>query len=152
MWNGLSDAKKALFQKQAADLKEKHYKDYPDWKWSNKDRKRYVNLRIFPESWRPYLDNVFLEMERWIKNCLKRVIFQKMNIQQIRMSQWNRMIVQYHYNTWPLRWQIVPNQFQIIPKVITTRFTKCTKFTLLTKCVRIVPVKLKYVGRTFWLH
>lgn len=47
MWNGLSDAKKALFQKQAADLKEKHYKDYPDWKWSNKDRKRYANLRIF---------------------------------------------------------------------------------------------------------
>ena len=42
MWNGLSDAKKALFQKQAADLKEKHYKDYPDWKWSNKDRKRYA--------------------------------------------------------------------------------------------------------------
>jgi len=46
MWNGLSDAKKAHFQKQAADLKEKHYKDYPDWKWSNKDRKRYANLRI----------------------------------------------------------------------------------------------------------
>ena len=49
MWNGLSDAKKAHFQKQAADLKEKHYKDYPDWKWSNKDRKRYANLRILLE-------------------------------------------------------------------------------------------------------
>lgn len=52
MWNGLSDAKKAHFQKQAADLKEKHYKDYPDWKWSNKDRKRNgkVNQKLFEKS------------------------------------------------------------------------------------------------------
>ena len=63
MWNGLSDAKKAHFQKQAADLKEKHYKDYPDWKWSNKDRKRYVNLRIFFKACYTSL-LYFLEMER----------------------------------------------------------------------------------------
>ena len=63
MWNGLSDAKKALFQKQAADLKEKHYKDYPDWKWSNKDRKRYANLRIFLKA-DDHTITCFLEMER----------------------------------------------------------------------------------------
>jgi hypothetical protein len=40
MWNGLKDGEKAKFQQQAADLKEQHYKDHPDWKWSNKDRRR----------------------------------------------------------------------------------------------------------------
>ena len=36
MWNSLEEEKKQKYQKQAADLKEKHYKDHPEWKWSNK--------------------------------------------------------------------------------------------------------------------
>jgi hypothetical protein len=51
MWNGLKDGEKAKFQQQAADLKEQHYKDHPDWKWSNKDRRRSakVSQKLFDD-------------------------------------------------------------------------------------------------------
>ena len=44
MWNGLSDAKKALFQKQAADLKEKHYKFNKHVGWNKPDDRKIVKV------------------------------------------------------------------------------------------------------------
>ena len=51
MWNGLDDQQKQKFQLQAAELKEKHYREHPDWKWSSKEKKRYeIKLGSFPKS------------------------------------------------------------------------------------------------------
>merc|ERR1712062_311666 len=52
MWNSLEEEKKQKYQKQAADLKEKHYKDHPEWKWSNKTggkkTKNFGSGKLFP--------------------------------------------------------------------------------------------------------
>lgn len=39
-WNDLEPENKKKFTKAAAQLKEAHFKAHPDWKWSNKERRR----------------------------------------------------------------------------------------------------------------
>ena len=43
-WNELEPQTKQHFIHKAAEIKEEHFKKNPGWKWSNKERKRFLNI------------------------------------------------------------------------------------------------------------
>jgi hypothetical protein len=49
-WNTLNSDEKQRFINKATLMKEEHYKQHPDWKWSNKERKKATRSLKMPES------------------------------------------------------------------------------------------------------
>ncbi|CBY20236.1 unnamed protein product [Oikopleura dioica] len=49
-WNTLNSDEKQRFINKANLMKEEHYKQHPDWKWSNKERKKATRSLKMPEA------------------------------------------------------------------------------------------------------